>query len=138
MTAAELAARMAERQASVQPAFRRATTSLVVAALRFAKLKLTELIYSQPIPIRPRSGKPKWRRTGNLRRSERSEVRSAYSGAVVNDASYAVPRHEMGKPGHRQTIYPAHWHDELRHAFRGKAQAAYREAVREILQRGGI
>ena len=136
MSAAELAARMRARADLVEPEFRRATTSLAAAALRFAKLQLTELIYSQPIPTRPRSGKPQWRRTGNLRRSERSEVRDAYTAAVINDASYAVPRHEAGKPGHRKTIYPAHWHDELRHAFRGKAQAAYRDAVREILQRG--
>jgi hypothetical protein len=42
------------------------------------------------------AGKPKWRRTGNLRNSEKSKVLSAYEGAVDNSAGYALARHNLG------------------------------------------
>jgi len=42
-----------------------------------------------------RGGK-KWRRTGNLRRSEKATTLSAYEGAVDNSAAYALARHNLG------------------------------------------
>lgn len=138
MTAAQLAAKMRSRAAAIEPEFRKTTNGLAIVALRFCRMKLTELIYSNDIPRRPRSGKPMWRRTGNLRRSERAEVRDAYTAAIINDAIYALPRHEMGKPGHRKTQFPAHWRDDLRETFRPILLDAYRLTVQAILKRGGI
>lgn len=138
MTAQQLAALFKARAAAVEPEFRQTTRGLARDALRFCRLKLTELIYSQPIPTRPKSGKPMWKRAGNLRRSERTEIRDAYTAAVVNDAIYALPRHEAGKPGRRKTRFPAHWRDELRKAFQPQLLPAYRETVLRILRRGGL
>lgn len=138
MTAKQLAAKMKRRAAAVEPEFRRATQRLGLEAVAFCRQKLTELIYSQPIPKRPRSGKPMWRRTGFLRRSERLEIRDSYTAAVVNDATYALPRHEAGKPGRRPTRFPAHWRDEMVKAFREKVTTAYREALLRILRQGGL
>lgn len=138
MTAKQLAAKMARRAAAVEPEFRKTTHGIAVSALKFCREKITDEIYSLPIPKRPSSGKPMWRRTGNLRRSERVEERSAYEAAVVNDASYALFRHEAGKPGRRPTRYPAHWRDELVATFRPILRDAYRLTVEAILKRGGL
>lgn len=138
MTAAQLAAKMKARARAVEPEFRRTTQGLAREALRFCRLRISALIYDQSIPTRPVSGKPMWRRTGNLRRSERVEVRSAYEAAVINDAEYAIYRHEAGKPDRRPTRFPAHWRDELVKAFRPKITAAYRDTVRRLLTRGQL
>lgn len=138
MTAKQLAAKMRARAAAVEPEFRKTTNGLAVSALKFCRERLTADIYALPVPKRPRSGKPMWRRTGNLRRSERAEVKDAYTAAIVNDAVYAEPRHEAGKPGRRPTRYPAHWRDELREAFASILQDAYRLTVLAILKRGGL
>lgn len=51
------------------------------------------------------SGQKKWRRTGNLRRSERKKQVSDFQGLVHNDANYAVFRHDLGYPeGHPLAI----------------------------------
>jgi hypothetical protein len=87
--------------------------------------------------------KPAWRRTGNLRRSEKYRVASAYLGLVINDASakgkgYAKPRHEMGKPGHRGTRFPAHWRDDAARITRRARLLIYRKALRQAWQDGII
>jgi hypothetical protein len=138
MTARELANRMKARAESVEPEFRKTTKGLATEALAFCRKRMTDLIYANAIPTRPRSGKPMWRRTGNLRRSERVELRDSYTAVVVNDANYALPRHEMGKDGHRQTRFPAHWRDELREVFAPKCIYAYRKTVENILRKGGL
>ena len=138
MTAKQLARKMRARAAAVEPEFRRTTNGLAISALRFCREKLTELIYALPVPKRPKSGKPMWKRTGFLRRSERVEVRDAYTTAVVNDAKYALPRHEAGKPGRRPTRYPAQWRDELTETFRSVCLDAYHLTVEKILKRGGL
>lgn len=138
MTSKQLAAKMRARARAVEPEFRKTTHGLAIAALRFCRLKITELIYANPVPKRPVSGKPQWKRTGNLRRSERQEVVDAYTARIVNDASYALYRHEAGKPGRRKTQFPAHWRDELRQAFQPVIRDAYRLTVAAILKRGGL
>jgi hypothetical protein len=137
MTSQQLARKMRARAAAVEPEFRKTTHGLAVAALRYSKLKITELIYAFPVP-KGKNGKPLWRRTGFLRRAERAEVRDAYTAAIVNEASYALFRHEAGKPGRRPTRYPAHWRDELREAFRAVCLDAYSLTVQAILKRGGL
>ena len=52
-------------------------------------------------------GKKKWKRTGNLRNSEKKKVVSATEGRLFNDAGYALPRHNLGmSPGDPETIPP--------------------------------
>jgi hypothetical protein len=138
MTARELAARMRGRARAFEPEFRRTTNSLAIEALRFCRVRMTDLIYAQPIPKRPISGKPMWKRTGFLRRAERVEIRDAYTAVVINDAIYALFRHEAGKPGRRKTRFPAHWHDELRAVLPEMTRTAYRDAVRKVLTGGRL
>ena len=87
-----------------------------------------------------------WRRTGNLRRSEKMKIVSAYEGQITNAAStkgkagvrgYARIRHEMGKPGRRRTRYPAPWRDKAMEAKRARVREIYREAMVSAI-RGGI
>lgn len=84
--------------------------------------------------------KPAWKRTGNLRRSERMEIKSSYVGLVVNDAKstgrgkssgYAAARHDM------DCRYPAPWRANAINRVRGKIRALYRAAVRRVLTSGG-
>ena len=134
MTAEQLARKYARRAEMVRTEFRKTARGLGISALRFTKQKLTELIYGLPVPKR-KSGKPEWRRTGHLRRSERWELVDDYTVRIINDASYAVPRHEAGKPGRRRVRYPAHWRDELVETFRPIVLEAYQITVRDILKR---
>ncbi len=136
MTAPELARLMKQRAAVTEAEFQRTTNRLAAEALKFCRETMTREIYAQPVPTRPKSGKKMWKRTGTLRRSERIEPRTAYEAAIVNDAAYALPRHEAGKPGHRKTRFPAHWRDELNKFIRPRITRAYRETVARILKRG--
>jgi hypothetical protein len=139
MTAQQLAAKMRARAAAVEPEFRKTTRGLAVQALAFCRQKITEQIYALAIDV-TKSGKKKWKRTGALRRGERVEVIDAYTMRMVNDASYALYRHEAGKPGRRK-INPgreSHWRDEMVATFREILLDAYRLTVRDILKRGGL
>jgi len=137
MTARELAAKMRARARAVEPEFRKTTRSLGIIAVTFTRERMDADIYDQPIP-RSATGRPLWQRTGKLRRGEKSEVLDAYTVRIVNDASYAEPRHEAGKPGRRKTRYPAHWRDDLEQAFRTVIVDAYRLTWEAILRRGGL
>src|SRR5690349_18079912 len=101
MTAAQLAAAQKRRAALIDREFRATARGIGVSALKFCKERLTSTVYAIPEDVGP-SGKKLWRRTGNLRRSEKMEVRSPYEVVVVNTAAYALPRHEAGKPGRRK------------------------------------
>ena len=139
MTAQQLAATMRRRAAAVEPEFRKTTRGLAVEALAYCRQRITEQIYGPAIDRR-KNGKPKWKRTGFLRRGERVETPDAYTVKLVNDANYALFRHEAGKPGHRR-INPgrvSHWRDELVAAFRPVLLDAYRLTVQAILKRGGL
>jgi hypothetical protein len=158
MTAEQVARKMRKRQELVAREFTQTTRGVAVSALAFAKQKLTEEIYSVPEDLSA-SGKKRqasasargkkftavgrdkaWRRTGHLRRSEKFEIRDPYTVAIVNTAAYALPRHEAGKPGHRN-INPArvsHWHDDLRVAFNeGLLRGLYHDTMVDILKAEG-
>lgn len=82
------------------------------------------------------ANKPAWRRTGNLRRSEKMRIVSPTVGQVVNDAKangkgYAVPRHEM-----KNTRYPAPWRTIAVERQRKVVRDIYGKALREANRRG--
>ncbi len=135
MTAAELARAHRKRAALVEKEFRKTSNGLAVSVVKFTRELMTKEIYAIPVD-KTKAGKPKWRRTGNLRRSERAEVVDAYTVRVVNDASYALPRHEAGKPTGRN-INPlriSHWRDELLKTFQPLMLDLYSLTVKKILE----
>jgi hypothetical protein len=139
VTAQQLAAKMRARAAAVEPEFAKTTKGLAADALGYSRRLITEQIYALDVD-RTKAGKKKWKRTGFLRRGERAETPDAYTVKLVNDAGYALFRHEAGKPGRRK-INPArvsHWRDELLETFRPILADAYRLTVQAILKRGGL
>lgn len=139
MTVAQAAKKMERRQALASKEFAATTKGVAVSALARSKHFLTEQIYAIPEDVR-KNGKKAWRRTGHLRRSEKFEIRDPYTVAIVNTAAYALPRHEAGKPGHRN-INPlriSHWRDDLQAEFHeGLLRDLYHETVVAILKAGG-
>jgi|GEM_PF-4584271 len=158
MTADQVARKMKKREQLVAREFTQTTRGVGVSALAFDKQKMTEEIYAVPEDLSA-SGKKRqasaaargkkftpvgkdkaWRRTGHLRRSEKFDILDPYTVAIVNTASYALPRHEAGKPGHRN-INPArvsHWHDDLKVAFgEGLLRELYHSTMVDILKAGG-
>lgn len=137
MTAQQIARKLAGMGAAVPAEFRKTARGLGISAVRFTREKMTSEIYAIP-PDTTAAGKPKWRRTGHLRRSERYEVRSPYVVAIVNDAAYSEPRHEAGKPGRRaiNPIRRSHWRDELLKTFRPIVLEANRQTLLALLRRG--
>lgn len=135
MTAAQLAARHRRRAAAVPREFRQTANGLKIACVKFTRELMTKEIYGIPVD-KTKAGKPKWRRTGNLRRSERAEVSDPYTVRVVNDAGYALFRHEAGRPGGRK-INPlriSHWRDELLKTFQPLIADLYKDTVKAILE----
>ena len=128
-----------ERRARLlEPTMAKATTQATAVVYAEARKQMRELIYDKPIPKRPISKKPMWKRTGYLRRSEKKRIASAYLGIVYNDARYAEPRHEAGKPGRRKTRYVAHWRDDAAKVARPKVRKIYRDALKRAVQAGII
>ena len=66
--------------------------------LRTAREELSAQVYNKPIPKRKKSGKPAWKRSGNLIRQERMHFPRRFEGVVDNRAPYAHRRHELNKP----------------------------------------
>lgn len=92
-------------------------------SVKISKKHMQRLIYDKPIPNYP-NGKPQWKRTGQLMRRERSTIERQGGQPrviLVNTTRYAEYRHEMGKPGRRNTTRPAHWRDEARQEMRNMA-----------------
>lgn len=87
-------------------------------------------------------GKKKaWHRTGNLQRSERKRVVSAYEGTVYNDAKYARPRHDMGTSAakkRKRCRYPAPWRANAIKITAPKIAKIYRDAVRQAIRDGAL
>jgi len=138
MTAEQIARKMKKREDLARKEFQATTRGVAVSALKFCKEKLTTEIYAIP-EDRRKNGKKVWRRTGHLRRSEKFEIRDPYTVAVVNTAAYALPRHEAGKPGHRN-INPqriSHWRDDLAETFKPLMDDLYHSTVEAILKAGG-
>lgn len=163
---ADKLARSWQRRADVlEDRMRKATTEATKVLFAEAQKQIREKIYDKRIPtkaevqaeraaraaaqgreFRPRKNfsskregsKPAWRRTGNLRRSERWKVASAYVGIVYNDAEYAKERHERGKRGHKPTRFPAHWRDIAISKTRPLRIEIYRDALRSAISEGII
>jgi hypothetical protein len=140
MTAEQLARRMLARRDLVEQEMRKTAGGLGLSAVKFTKELMTREIYAVPEDISPRTGRKKWRRTGQLRRAERFELRDSYSVAVLNDQVYAEPRHEAGKPGRRgiNPLRESHWRDELAKTFRSICVDAWHATVLDLLRRGKI
>ena len=106
--------KMQARRVAIAPAMQKATGEATRLVWERSKAHMRQDIYGKPIPKRPRSGKPKWRRTSNLRKSEKKRMLSAYEGIVQNPAKakaggggYAHARHNLGlAPGHPDVIPP--------------------------------
>jgi hypothetical protein len=94
---------------------RKAIQSVGQMALRRSNALITKEIYSKP-EDQTASGKPKWRRTGQLAHRETLAFEDdGLTAVIVNETAYAEPRHEAGKPGRRK-INPnrvAHWRDDM-------------------------
>ena len=111
----------------------RATVEATDAVYAASRQALQSSIYNVPVPTyRNKRGRevPLWRRTGNLRRSERRRA-AGLTGIIYNEASYARERHERG----RGTEYPrkAHWRDEAVSAAAAEVRRIYRDAVKRAL-----
>jgi len=165
-------AKAMERRANEMPdAFREGTTNATNILHVEAKKLLRELVYDKPedrtgwsyrkkdrgTPVerftilksgkrgRSKSGRKKWTRTGNLRRSEKKSVVSPVLGVVNNDANYALPRHDLGLPaGSPEAIKGSRRKSERIAPWRTRAIAntdqarreAYRDAIWERLRQG--
>lgn len=111
-TAAEIAARWARRGGAVNPEVRRTVRQLGERVLAAGLRHMEADIYAKPVD-RSGTGRPKWQRTGDLKRAERLEWAPDGAGFTLTNAlDYAEPRHEAGKPGRRKTTRPAHWREE--------------------------
>jgi hypothetical protein len=109
---------------------------LLVAALSLAREILNREVYGPAVDVSS-TGRPKWRRTGALKRGEVGEVRGPTEVAVVNRVAYAEPRHEAGKPGRRRInpLRVSHWRDEMAKVMRPIAQESWADAVRDAMRR---
>jgi hypothetical protein len=138
MTAAEVTAAHRRRQQLADREFRATARAIGLSAVKFCKEKLTSTVYAIPEDVSS-TGRKLWRRTGNLRRSEKMEIPDPYTVNIINTAAYALPRHEAGKPGRRK-INPlriVHWRDELVEAFRPLVADLVHQTVQDILGRKG-
>lgn len=162
MTADELQRLYQRRIERLEPELRQTMGSFGVSAVRLTKEIMTREIYSIPEDrtargearfqrflrtrgagqsFRPQRGDRKWVRTGHLRRSERFVVEGSgldMRVAVLNDANYAEPRHEAGKPG-RRNINPqrrSHWRDDMFEVLNPVFQDLIAEVVRDVMREG--
>ena len=117
---------------SVEPEMRSATLEATRALWAVAKLEMRRGIYDKPVPTR-KSGKPQWRRTGNLRRSERYRMLSPYVGIVSNDAAYSKARHDM-----QNTRFPAQWRTDAIAKSETMRRGIYTRRIRNLIAAGRI
>lgn len=138
MTSQGIANKWARRSGGATAEMRRAVQQLGRRALAISLKHMNADIYAKPVDATA-SGKPKWRRTGQLKGHER--VVPSVDGlgfALVNDMEYAEARHEMGKAGSkRKTTRPAHWRDEMREELRQEIPAVFHAMNQRILRGGG-
>jgi hypothetical protein len=120
------------RARRIEPEFRHTTRGIANSVLEFSRQRMHALIYAFPVPRR-KSGKPAYKRTGDLLAGERQVPAGPYSFRIVNDVPYAEPRHEAGKPGRRKVRHPAHWRDELIARSHSILVDNHRKTARKIL-----
>lgn len=139
MTVKQGARRMAARQRAVDREFRQTARGIAISARKFTRDRLTQTVYAIPEDVTPSTGHKKWRRTGALRQGEEWERPDPYTIVIVNRVPYARPRHEAGKPGHRNInpVRESHWRDELVETFRPIVQDLYHETQLAVLRKTG-
>jgi hypothetical protein len=128
-------ARMLSRALAVTPELRAAAVDIARELRKDSQSILSSQVYGVPIPRSP-TGRPLWRRTGQLYRRETWRP----VGAAVrhqNLTPYARHRRNLGLPGHRQPKYTrsVQWYED---AVRRKASWIRRrrqEALRRALAR---
>lgn len=138
----DLAEAFRKRSRDLDEAWLEGTTNATDILLEASKQRMNREIYSIPEDVKTKrrvKGKPsggrkfrwqhikavglrggvgaqkKWRRTGTLRRSERTQIISPFAGIVENTAKakrgsggYSHARHNLGlRPGDRRVIPPA-------------------------------
>lgn len=147
MTAAQLAALHRRRAARVPVEFQKTMNGVKISLLKYEKELMTSEIYAIPEDLKKsgiakqKAGRKilgsdkKWRRTGHLRRSERAEVTDPYTVRLVNDAVYAKPRHEAGKPNkrHINPLRESHWRDEAVKLWESIKGDLLEATIRDIL-----
>jgi hypothetical protein len=135
MTAAQLATLYRRRAVALEREIRKTSRSIGQNAVRTSRHFMEEQIYSVP-EDRTAAGKAKWQRTRKLLRGEKYEVLANLAVRVYNEADYAEPRHEAGKPGHRKInpLRVSHWRDEMIEVMRPIALEGWAAAVRDALR----
>jgi hypothetical protein len=86
------------------------------------------------------ASKKAWRRTGNLRRSERMRIESPFEGIIYNDANYAKARHDVGDPSvsKRKSNRRAPWRNNAIKNTKSKVRKIYRDAMNDAIRAGII
>lgn len=108
--AKQLAVRMQRRAQALEPAQYVASREIAERLTKDSRGDLVEDVYSQP-PKTTKTGKQKWRRTGQLLQNERWALRGQGAGrraTIVheNRTPYAAARLAYGKPGGRKASPP--------------------------------
>lgn len=125
------------RKENLREAQARIIEEIGAFAIKTSKDLLQEQVYEHPIPKSRNffTGRlrQQWRRTGRLKRNEKLYYKRGGTPAAIlrNVTPYAVYRHEMGYPGHRNTRWPAHWRDDTIRKVRAYSRKRWRfELVR--------
>ena len=127
MTAEDVAKQWERRYRRSGPALRNELRRMGQRLLQLSLITLRDEVYSKPEDVAA-SGKPKWRRTGNLLLSEGLKEDSFDSITLVNTAVYAHRRHEANKPGFPYKVNPArtaHWRDDAIAKLRAELPEAW-------------
>src|SRR5687767_8461214 len=100
-----------------------AARRIAVVVNRKSKRVLQDRIYSKPIPVGRRSGRPKWRRTGDVKRRETARA-EGLDVVLENRSGHAVARHDLGTPRGRRIVSEGvesvQWHSEAIEASRAE------------------
>lgn len=133
---------MQRRAQAMQPAIRQGTQKATSILHAKSKAILNKDVYGKAVD-KSKTGRAKWRRAGNLRRSERMRMLSDTQGLVENDANYALPRHDLGLgPGHpmavrgskRKSTRTAPWRKQAITDTREERLDAYRQYILKALR----
>lgn len=100
--AGQLAARWRRRRQAVPRELARSARRLAPLLSGTSRRLMGAHIYSVPIP--KRGNKPLWTRTGELERSEGWKT-TGPTITLQNTAPHALPRFQLGRPGHRKPVY---------------------------------
>ena len=132
---ASIIGKMNRRRGAVERELGGAARTLALELGAEAKRVMQDEIYNVP-EKRSTSGRKAWRRTGNLKRSERARA----EGVVIvlsNSANYAAARHALGtKDSSREPISPqrsVQWEDQAVLNKRGRILSVRRAAVMKAL-----